>query len=84
MVFASDAALEVLKRTTVISIDGTFSSAPAPFLQVFVLMATLPMGTQVKKNFLYEEGNEFNRLFTADLGGAFYAQICVNLTCIQD
>jgi len=47
MVFASDAGIEVLRRSKTISVDGTFSSTPAPFTQVFVLMATLPGGSQM-------------------------------------
>ena len=47
MVFASDAGIEVLRRTTTISVDGTFNSCPPPFIQVFVLMAKLPQGSQM-------------------------------------
>jgi len=41
LVFASDFGIEVLEKAAVISIDGTFRSAPEPFCQVFVIMAEL-------------------------------------------
>jgi hypothetical protein len=44
MVFASDTGIELLRRATTISVDGTFSSVPAPFIQLFILMASLPKG----------------------------------------
>ena len=47
LVYASDAGIEVLRRASIISVDGTFASCPAPFLQVFILMATLPQGSKI-------------------------------------
>ena len=47
LIFASDAGIEVLQRAKVISVDGTFSSSPPPFLQLFIIMATLPGGSKV-------------------------------------
>ena len=47
LVYASDAGIEVLQRASIISVDGTFASCPAPFLQVFILMATLPQGSKI-------------------------------------
>jgi hypothetical protein len=47
MVFASNEGIEVLKRAKTISIDGTFTSCPPPFIQVFIIMASLPSGGNV-------------------------------------
>lgn len=43
-IFASDRSLEILKKAEIISVDGTFGTAPAPFYQIFVF--------QVKNMFL--------------------------------
>jgi len=41
IVFASDFGIEILEKAASICVDGTFRSAPAPFCQVFVIMAEL-------------------------------------------
>jgi hypothetical protein len=51
MVFASDSGIEVLRRAKTISVDGTFSSVPGPFLQLFILMASLPKGGSIPAAF---------------------------------
>jgi hypothetical protein len=45
IVFGSNEAVEVLRRSPYISVDGTFDTAPPPFVQLFILMATLPNGS---------------------------------------
>jgi hypothetical protein len=45
LVFGSNEAVEVLRRSPLISVDGTFDTAPPPFVQLFILMATLPNGS---------------------------------------
>jgi hypothetical protein len=51
MVFASDSGTEVLRRATTISVDGTFSSVPAPYIKLFNLMASLPKGVTIPAAF---------------------------------
>jgi hypothetical protein len=51
MVFASDSGIEVLRRAKTISVDGTFTSVPPPFLQLFIVMASLPNGSTVPAAF---------------------------------
>jgi hypothetical protein len=51
MVFASNEGVEVLRRSPFISVDGTFGSSPPPFGQLFILMATLPQGSQIPAAF---------------------------------
>jgi hypothetical protein len=47
MVFASDSGVQVLRRAETISVDGTFTSCPPPFVQVFIIMASLPQGSSI-------------------------------------
>jgi hypothetical protein len=37
MIFASDSGIEALRRASTISVDGTFSTAPPPFVQVMIM-----------------------------------------------
>ncbi len=46
-VFASDFAIEKLEMAEVISVDGTFSTCPPPFHQLFIIMAKLHGGTNI-------------------------------------
>ncbi len=39
VVFASNEGVGVLQRATEVFMDGTFSTAPSPFLQLFFIMA---------------------------------------------
>ena len=43
-VFASDFAIEKLETLSAISVDGTFSTCPPPFYQLFIILAKLPGG----------------------------------------
>jgi len=45
-IFASDFGIEILEKTSIISVDGTFSKCPVPFCQIFVIMAELPCATK--------------------------------------
>ncbi|MBM3938788.1 MAG: transposase [Sphingomonadales bacterium] len=45
-IFASDYGISVLEKARVIYVDGTFSKAPAPFCQLFVVMAELGCATR--------------------------------------
>jgi hypothetical protein len=47
MVFASDSAIQILLHAETISVDGTFTSCPPPFAQLFILVATLPQGSTI-------------------------------------
>jgi len=45
-IFASDHAIDILEKAHVISVDGTFDTAPAPFCQIFVVIAQLNCETK--------------------------------------
>jgi len=43
-IFASDFGLQLLQKAPVIAVDGTFSTCPAPWCQLFVLQAVMEGG----------------------------------------
>ena len=46
-IFASDHAIEMLESSTAIFVDGTFSTCPPPFHQLFIVLARLPGGSTI-------------------------------------
>ena len=44
-IFASEFAIELLRKATLIAVDGTFTTCPAPFYQLFILQAQVVNGT---------------------------------------
>ena len=44
-IFASEFGIEMLKKAPIIAVDGTFSTCPSPWCQLFVIQAVVEKGT---------------------------------------